>query len=98
MVLLCRCCHWHSRCPLAACLAQVSARQGVSPAVLEVWVSPLLPHLRRVSVSLRLGQAVEADERRLVGVEVALVSLLRDRQREPTPRQNGRGALQATTL
>jgi len=60
--------------------------------VREVWVSPLLPHLRRVLVSQQPERVVEVGGMQLAAEAVAPVSPLRDMQQEPSQRQSGRGA------
>ena len=98
MVLLCRCYHWHTRCPLAVSRVHASARQDVWPAVREAWASLVPLRSRQELVSQQLARVAEADARQLAGAEAALVSPLQDMQQAPSQRQSGRGALQATIL
>jgi hypothetical protein len=73
MVLPCRYCRWHIRCPSAVSRVQVSVLQGVSLAVQEAWASLVLLRSHQELVSQRLVQVVGADVRQLAVVEVALV-------------------------
>ena len=73
MVLLCRCYHWHTRCPLAVSRVQASARQDVWPAVREAWASLVPLRSRQELVSQQLAQVAGAGVRQLAVVEVALV-------------------------